>query len=76
MPETLLNETPRHTIKALCICRGRGCVMCEHTGYIEKKACGRCGGTGTETKVRGIGGKCFDCRGDGWRDIDNVKSWD
>jgi len=58
------------TIKVDCLCKGRNmrCLMCDGTGKATKKACQRCNGTGKEGPNR----KCPDCRGDGWRELDNI----
>ncbi len=63
-----LNEKRSRTIQADCLCRGRNsrCVMCDGVGTVTKLACLRCGGTGKD------GSKCPDCRGHGWRDLDNM----
>lgn len=64
----MTNEVRGRTVDAPCLCRGRNtrCTLCDATGNVKKKACLRCGGTGKD------GGKCPDCRGHGWRDIDNM----
>lgn len=50
-----------------CPCKGinPGCVICTGSGLMTKRSCQRCGGTGR------TGGVCVDCRGLGWREIDN-----
>lgn len=67
------------TIKVACVCSrvhpvageefvrlgDPGCVKCAGEGFVQKKACHACSGTGK------LGGKCPDCRGVGWRDLDN-----
>ena len=60
------------TVQAACVCRGRNqrCAYCDGQGTVTKKACLRCGGVGTE----GPNAKCPDCRGVGWRDLDNWTS--
>lgn len=68
------------TVKVPCVCSrltsvegemtrlGRpGCVKCAGDGFALKWACRACKGTGK------VGGKCPDCRGAGWRDMDNVE---
>lgn len=55
------------TVEVDCFCGGHnaGCVKCDGTGKIVKRACPRCHGTGKD------GGRCPDCRGAGWRELDN-----
>lgn len=62
-----LNERYGSTIQADCSCGGLngGCVNCDGAGVVTKRACRRCGGTGH------TGGLCVDCRGAGWRELDN-----
>lgn len=62
-----LNERSGSTIEVDCGCGGRngGCVNCAGTAMTLKRACKRCGGTGR------TGGKCLDCQGHGWRELDN-----
>lgn len=62
-----LNERSAPTIRISCGCNGHnaGCVNCYGTGEVTKRACQRCGGTGS------TGGKCLDCQGSGWRELDN-----
>jgi hypothetical protein len=64
-----LNTVRGKTVKADCLCRGRNsrCVMCNGDGHLVKKSCLRCGGMGKDG-----GAKCPDCKGRGWRDIDNM----
>jgi hypothetical protein len=45
----------------------QSCVKCYGDGYVNKRACRTCSGTGK------VGGKCPDCRGIGWRDMDNSR---
>lgn len=64
----MTNEVRGKYCQAPCLCRGRNprCVFCDGDGTVRKIACLRCGGTGKD------GGKCPDCRGHGWREIDNM----
>lgn len=56
----------RPTLEIACIClRKAGCFKCEGTGKVFKLACRRCLGSGKD------GGRCPDCRGLGYRDMDN-----
>lgn len=62
-----LNERYASTIDVTCSCQGAnpGCVNCAGLGLLRRVACRRCGGTGA------TGGPCVDCRGEGWRELDN-----
>lgn len=55
-------------IEVPCFCRGvnPACVQCGGVGTLEKAACKRCAGKGTEASSDK---KCLDCRGAGWRDL-------
>lgn len=60
-------------ISVPCICGGPNsfCVLCSGSGELIKKACIRCDGVGKEPgNVR-----CVDCRGVGWRDIDQPQPY-
>lgn len=54
------------TVQVDCTCRGDNdsCVNCHGSGKVSMVACMRCGGSGR------TGGVCQDCRGQGWRDLD------
>lgn len=49
-----------------CVCRGDNpsCVNCAGSGEVQRVGCRRCQGTGR------TGGECPDCRGEGWRELD------
>jgi len=55
------------TVEVACFCGGknRDCVKCAGSGTVTKRACAGCQGTGKN------GGRCPDCRGAGWRELDN-----
>lgn len=68
----MVNKKRGATVEVKCVCattdgRGRvGCIKCYGSGVVEKTACRHCGGTGK------VGSKCPDCKGLGYRDIDNT----
>lgn len=67
-----LNATPAPTVEVTCTCRARSaCQKCNGTGVRTVRSCKRCGGTGSDAKVRDVPPKCLDCKGDGWRTLDN-----
>ncbi len=55
-----------------CVCGGinLSCIKCNGSGTQVKVACARCNGTGSDSGIKNIGGKCVNCRGQGWRDMD------
>lgn len=63
------------SVEVACSCAGRNpaCTNCDGSGVVRRVACRRCAGTGTES----TGGKpCFDCRGAGWRNVDQPGTFD
>lgn len=67
----MVNEVRGSTVEVKCVCavggQGRtGCPKCFGDGVVLKTACRHCGGTGK------VGSKCPDCKGLGFRDIDNI----
>jgi hypothetical protein len=62
MADPVLVEVP-------CVCRGGNptCQQCGGTGNARKVACKTCGGT-----TKHGGQRCPDCRGVGWREIDQT----
>lgn len=64
----MANEKAGPEVEVPCLCRGRNqrCQHCEGTGIRTMRSCKRCGGTGKD------GNRCPDCRGEGWRDLDNM----
>lgn len=72
MGDVVLNQAPDSTVTVACLCRGRGCPICDGTGLLSKRACMRCGGTGSDSRVKDLAPTCRDCRGIGYRDLDNM----
>jgi hypothetical protein len=66
----MTNEIQGGKVVVACSCKGRNsnCVMCDGTGKRFRKACRRCGGSGKE----GPTATCLDCRGDGYREVDDL----
>jgi hypothetical protein len=56
-----------------CVCGGinSACTQCSGSGFVLKINCRRCNGTGNDSGIANVGGKCVDCRGLGWRELDN-----
>ena len=63
------------TVEVPCFCEGKnpGCVKCFGSGVVKKVACERCNGSGFEAGVKQAG-KCYNCRGLKYREIDNELS--
>lgn len=67
-----LNALPDATLAVNCECRSRSaCQKCNATGVKLVRSCRRCGGTGSDARLRDAPPRCLDCRGDGWRTMDN-----
>lgn len=68
-----LNKKRDETVKIECGCNGRmaRCSACEGVGYVTKKSCNWCGGTGKDS----IGGHkpCMQCRGQGYMSTDDIQ---
>jgi len=59
-------------IDVQCFCRGlnHACIKCNGSGLTKKIGCRTCNGTGFNGGVQKAG-KCLDCRGNKYRDMDN-----
>jgi hypothetical protein len=67
---------PVPVIEVDCVCNGLNptCIKCDGTAKVKKVGCVRCNGTGFNAGMKAAG-KCVDCKGFGWRELDNPTLW-